>query len=150
MNFVSYIQPSLNFMILGRNLFKNSCLCFFSGYCKKTCRTVLPMYLRLMCHPSMHTDKCCPTAGGLLSQSSPQKSAGSKLQLCSKWSLKWPSPENFLANSGCFECNTYPVMVISWLKKERKKKKRNNSDFWPFQVGFHSFCYCRLGEPIHV
>ena len=54
-------------------------------------------------------------------QSSPQKSAGGKLQLCSKWSSNGPSPENFLTIGGYFEHNTYRVMVLRWLKKERRK-----------------------------
>ena len=36
--------------------------------------------------------------------------------------LNWPSPENFLATSSCFECNTYHIMALDWQKKERKKK----------------------------
>ena len=37
---------------------------------------------------------------------------------------------------------------------EEKKKKTNNSDFQFFQIGhlvtvsIHSYCYCRVGQPI--
>ena len=39
-------------------------------------------------------------------------------QLRSKQSKKVPSPENFLATGGCFECNTYRVTAVGCLKKE--------------------------------
>ena len=54
-------------------------------------------------------------------QSSPQKSAGGKSQLRSKWSSNGPSPENFMTISGNFECNTYRVTVLCWLKKEKRR-----------------------------
>ena len=60
-----------------------------------------------------------------------RKSAGVMSQLRSKQSAKAPSPENSLAIGGSFECSTFLVTALDWLKKERKMK---NSDFWPFQV----------------
>ena len=32
-------------------------------------------------------------------------------------------PRDFLATGGCFESNTYRVMVIDWLKKEGKNEQ---------------------------
>ena len=46
------------------------------------------------------------------------------VNLCSKQSAKPPSPENSLATGGCFECNTFLVMVLDWLKKERMKERK--------------------------
>ena len=45
-----------------------------------------------------------------------------------KTNLEIHTPKEF---RGCFESNTYCVMVLGWLKQE----KTNNSDFESFQVG---------------
>ena len=84
-------------------------------------------------HPSTCTDEWRPTASPL--SGLPRKKAQEvyKSQLRSKRSSNGPSPENFLAISGYFERNTYRVMALRWLKKERKKKI--SDDFQPFQVG---------------
>ena len=68
------------------------------------------------------------------SQSSLQKGTGGKSQLCSKQSSTGSFPKNFLTISGYFECYMYRVMALGWLKKEKKEKKKNNSDIRPFQV----------------
>ena len=54
------------------------------------------------------------------------------LQLRSKQSAKAPPPENTLATGGSFECKTFLVTALDWLKK--KEDYDENSDFWPFQV----------------
>ena len=85
-------------------------------------------------------------------QSLPQENASGKSQLRSKQSSKGPLPENFLTIGGCFECYTYRIKVLGWLKKERKKM--NNSDFRLFQVchfkivATHCYYYCRLGQAL--
>ena len=54
----------------------------------------------------------------------------------------------------CFICVTSCVTALGWLKKERRKKKTNNSEFRPFQVGHlriiseNSKCYCILEQLI--
>ena len=64
-------------------------------------------------------------------QSFPQKNAGGKSWLCSKWSSNEPSPGNFLTVGGYFEHHTCHITALGWLKKKRKKEE---DDFWPFQV----------------
>ena len=61
-----------------------------------------------------------------LPQSSPQKSASGKSQLHSGKAR--PIPKNFMTIGGCFECYTYRVMVLGWLKKEERKKERNKEE----------------------
>ena len=51
-------------------------------------------------------------------QSSPQKNAGGKSQLCSKMKLKRSLTENFLTTGGHFKHKTYRVTAQGWLKKE--------------------------------
>ena len=81
-----------------------------------------------------------------------------------KQSAKAPLPENFLATGGSFECNTFLIATLDWLKKEREierkeerkkeRKKMNDSDFWPFQVcpfkmvTVRCHYYCRLGQAL--
>ena len=45
-------------------------------------------------------------------------------QLHSKQNAKAPPQENSLATGGCFECNTYRITALGWLKKERKTERR--------------------------
>ena len=72
-------------------------------------------------HPSTCTDKWHPTASTTLSHSLYRRKV--YLQLRSKQIFVCTSPENFLATSGCFECKTYYIMALGWLKKE-------NEQFW--------------------
>ena len=44
------------------------------------------------------------------------------LQLRSKQSAKAPPPENSLATGGSFECKTFLVTALDWLKKESQKE----------------------------
>lgn len=44
-----------------------------------------------------------------------------KLELYSKRSSKYTSPENFLFG-GCFKRSTYHVTALGWLKKEGKNE----------------------------
>ena len=50
-------------------------------------------------------------------------------QLRSKQSAKAPPPENSLATGGSFECNTFLVTALDWLKKE----DHNKFDFGHFK-----------------
>ena len=78
------------------------------------------MHIRLMHHPRM----CALTNGvqhpvhSAPSWSSPQKSQGSKSQLCSKQNSNGPSLENFLIIGGFFESYMYCVTVLGKLKKQ--------------------------------
>ena len=47
-------------------------------------------------------------------------------QLHSKQSAKAQSPENSLATGGSFECKTFRVTVLDWLKQRKKEDER----FW--------------------
>ena len=55
-------------------------------------------------------------------QSSPQEGESGKSQLCSRQSSNVPSPDNFMTIGGCFECYTYRVTALGWLKKNERKK----------------------------
>ena len=63
-----------------------------------------------------------------------------------------PLPENSLATGGCFECNTYRVKALGWLKKEKKERRRtilifDHSRFATLKiVTTHCYYYCRLGQ----
>ena len=87
---------------------------------------MLPTHIRLMRHSHMCApmNDLIPTANTLPSQSSPQKSAGSKSQLRSKQSSNEPSQENFLTIGGYFEHYKYMyrITVLGWPKKEERKK----------------------------
>ena len=84
---------------------------------------MLPTHLQLMRHPSTCIDEW--------HQSSLQKGAGGKSQLCSNG----PSPENFLTIDGYFECNTFSRHGPSLAEEERKTEKMKSSELRPFQVG---------------
>ena len=70
-----------------------------------------------------------------------KKIAGVRSQLRSEWSSKEPSPKNFLATGGFFECNTYRVMALGCLKK--KERRRWTILTRPFQV-------CHFKKLIHI
>ena len=74
-------------------------------------------------------------------QSSPQKKSleWGCMQLCSKQSSKGPSSKIIYGYWWLFDCNTCRVSALGCLKK-----KKDNSDFWPFQVRYY-LCYCILG-----
>ena len=42
----------------------------------------------------------------------------------SKAQMHHPRPENFLTIGGYFECYTYRVTALGWLKKEEKEEER--------------------------
>ena len=107
-----------------------SCLCTLSA--NTLCH---PTHLRLVRHP--HT--CAPMNGfqqpvhTAPSVFCAKKSASGTSQLHPKQSSNEPYPENFMTIGGCFECYTYRIMVLVWLKKEeQRKKERNEGDeqFW--------------------
>ena len=81
-------------------------------------RYCMPMHVQLMHHPSMCTNEWRPTAAPSVF---PAKSVGGKLQLHSKRSSNGPYPENFLTISGYFECNTFHVTALHWLKKKERR-----------------------------
>ena len=86
-------------------------------------------HLQLMCHP-----RTCTLTNGfqqpVCSAPSvfPAESASGKSQLCSKQSSNKPSPENFLTIGVCFECYTYHVAVLGWMKKEEERKKERKKE----------------------
>ena len=87
------------------------------------------MHLQLMCHPRM----CAPTNGFQRPvHSTPSvfaaKSVGGKFQLCSMQNSNGPSSENFMTIGGCFECYTYHVTALGWLKKREKKRKKKKDE----------------------
>ena len=45
-----------------------------------------------------------------------------------KTKRKSTTPENSLAAGGSFERNTFLVMVLDWLKKERKKERKKEDE----------------------
>ena len=58
-------------------------------------------------------------------QSSPQKKQTvSPSYAQSKAQKDHRSPENFVTIGGCFECYTYHVTALGWLKKKERKKER--------------------------
>ena len=94
-------------------------------------------------------DKWLPTASTLCLLNLPHKQT--QVVSPSYTQIKSPFPENFLAIGGCFECYTYHVMVLGWLKKE-KRKKVNNSDFRLFQVCLFKIVttHCYPGGKVRV
>ena len=121
-------------------IFKSSCFCSF-------CYVVQPTHLWLMHHLHKCTNKWRPTANKLYPM------------IEKRWSYvtvmlktKHKKTQNSLATGGCFECNTYRITALGWLKKERKKM--NNSEFRLFQVCHfkivttHCYYYCRPGQTL--
>ena len=126
----SYIQ---SFLTVCKKSFKNSCLCSFFFRIIQLCVAshtfvvIQHVYWQIGTYQLVH----------FAPRSSPQKSIWVKLQLqnvCLKPSSKCTLPENFLATGGCFECNTNCVTANTncvtaqgWLKKERRKKKKERN-----------------------
>ena len=110
----------------------------------------------LMCHPCTCalTNSVQQPLYTLPSQSSLQKRAGGKSQLCSNQSSNRPSSEYFLTIDSYFECYTYCVKALGWLMKEKKRKKERWTilTFDRFKVCHFKivttscYYYCRLGH----
>ena len=81
-------------------------------------------------HPCMCANEWHPTASTLCPLSLPHR----KAQVVSlgyaqnEAQMNHPQGRSFLTVGGFFECYTYHVMALGWLKKE-ERKKMNNSDF---------------------
>ena len=130
----SLIHPSLNpFDFLVKSFNKFLFIPFFQlASIKIVTQYCMPTHLRLMCYHHACTDGWRPTANALcppsFPQSSLQKCAGGKSQLRSKRSLNEPSPEKFLSIGGFFECYTYRVTALGWLKKEEERNKEGRKE----------------------
>ena len=84
----------------------------------------------------MCTDKWLPTASTLCPSVFPAKKAQavSPSYAQSKAHMNHLQAENFVTIGGCFECYTYHVTALGWLKKEEERKKMNDSDFSPLPL----------------
>ena len=92
---------------------------------------VPPMHL--MRHPC--TCAPIPTASTLLPpQSSPQNITSGKSQLCLKQGSNKLSIKNFMAIGGCFECYTYCIMALGWVKKKKERKKERKKEDEQFRL----------------
>ena len=91
----SYIEPSLHQLDLFLEIFSWRLV---SDKFLSICYVVPPINMQFVSSTHVCTDEWHPTCSQytLPPQSSPQKGAGSKSQLCSKQSSKGPSPENFM------------------------------------------------------
>ena len=114
--------------------------------------TATHAYLRLM-HQTIAACTCTNEWHQLVLSAFPAKAyAGSyKLQLRSNLSSVRIIPRQFPSYWWYFKHNTSLTCYVARLAEERKKM--NNSDFEPFQVGHLDtsyYCYCRLGQPILI
>ena len=124
------------FPTLARNLFMETCFCLF--LIKKSCNKLFVM----QCHPHncgwciiltcVHGQMASSSQYALPPQSFHKQAQAVSLSYAqSKAGMNHPQ-KNWTID-GCLECYTYCIMALGWLNKEEKRKK-NNSDFQPFQV----------------
>ena len=54
----------------------------------------------------------------------PQKKRRSLVAVMLKMNLKYTLPENFPVTGGCFECNTYCIMVLEEEEEEEEEEEK--------------------------
>ena len=154
----SFIHPSLNpfdFLVKSFNeflfmpFFRLASIKIVTRCCLRTCGWCVIITRTLMDGVQLLVHSAPPPFPNL-----PRRNVQvhGKSQLRSKRSLNEPSPEKFLSIGGFFECYTYWVMALGWLKKEeeeRKKEGKKERTILAFdRFKFVTLLWARGNEPI--
>ena len=149
-----YIKPCIS-LISGRNVLKDSCLCYFSAWFQvlspKKLLCVLPTLLCMFDVASYKHQQILwhPTASTLCLHSFPRKQAQvvSRSYAQNKVQMNHPQRISWLY-WWLFRMHTCCVMALGWLKKEEWTILSLTISGLPLWYSYYTLCYyyCRMGQ----